>query len=138
MNQRKLISPVVFLFCCLVGTACCKTPAASVAATAPLANQAVTLEGKNYCLGCALKKAHGAAAQCSTYGHRHALQVVRAQGATGSELPSLVGQSLHYLDNDQSSQLLSGGAAWHNAQVKVVGRLFGAENTLEVMQAEPL
>ena len=48
--------------------------------------QEVTVVGRNDCLGCALKKAEGAAAQCAKYGHRHALEVESATGAGGATL----------------------------------------------------
>lgn len=101
------------------------------AAPAPLA---VTVIGTNYCLGCALKKEQGAAAQCSVYGHRHALRVARATAKDGAELPELAGLTLHYLDNDGSTDLLA-GKDLHGKTVEVHGRLFEAERTLEVAKA---
>lgn len=95
--------------------------------------QDVTVVGTNYCLGCALKKEQGAAAQCSQYGHRHALKVESARGANGA-LPQLVGHSLHYLDNDQSAKLVSGDE-FHGKTVEVHGKLFGAERIIEVREA---
>lgn len=99
-----------------------------------LETQAVKVVGENYCLGCALKKGRGAAAQCSAYGHRHALRVESAKGAQGQDLPELVGQTLHYLDNDQSAPLLK-GTEFHGARVVVDGTLFADERTLQVAAA---
>jgi hypothetical protein len=111
--------------------------AASASAPAALTSQAVTATGENYCLGCGLKKGQGAAAQCSVYGHRHALRVETATGEDGAPLPSLAGQTLHYLDNDRSAALLA-GEALHNARVQVKGKLFAPERTLEVGEVETL
>ena len=99
--------------------------------------QPVTVVGENYCLGCALKKSHGAAAQCSVYGHRHVLKVESASGADGQAIPALVGDSLHYLDNDKSAPLLKGGEL-HGKRVEVKGRLFAPQRTLEVTELKAL
>ena len=91
----------------------------------------VTVVGRNYCLGCALKKAEGAAAQCSKYGHRHALDVESAVDAGGEPLALWRGRTLHYLENEQAAPLATGDA-FHGKRVEVQGRLFPASATLEV------
>lgn len=111
--------------------------AAEAPASEALATQPVTIVGRNYCLGCALKKGEGAAAQCSDYGHRHGLLVESASGADGQSLGTLSGQTLHYLDNDRSASLLEGGDL-HEQRVEVKGRLFAPERTLEVSDIEVL
>lgn len=100
-------------------------------------SQQVTVVGENYCLGCALKKEEGAAAQCSVYGHRHALRVESAAGADGAPIAALAGESLHYLDNDQSAPLVK-GEELHKKRVEVKGRLFAPERTLEVQEVKQL
>lgn len=118
-----------------------ESAAPAVSASSPAGEvarvQEVTVVGQNYCLGCALKKQEGAAAQCSQYGHRHALKVESARGEGDSAFPQLVGQSLHYLDNDQSARLVTGDE-FHGRRVEVRGRLFGAERTLEVQEVTAL
>jgi hypothetical protein len=99
----------------------------------PSAEAAVTVVGTNYCLGCALKKEHGAAADCATYGHRHGLRVERAVDATGRELATLAGRTLAYLDNASSAPLIK-GEAFHNERVEVRGRVYEAESVLEVAE----
>lgn len=92
----------------------------------------VTVVGTNYCLGCALKKEHGAAAQCSKYGHRHSLKVEKAVDGGGKELAALRGRTLSYLDNEKSEQLVK-GEAFHKERVEVKGRLYEAESVIEVV-----
>lgn len=111
--------------------------AAASAAPQALANQELNVIGENYCLGCSLKKEQGAKAQCSVYGHRHALRIESAKGKDGQALPGLSGQSLHYLDNDQSKPLLQ-EEGFHKKRVEVKGRLFAAERTLEVVELKAL
>jgi hypothetical protein len=96
----------------------------------------VTVVGRNYCLGCALKRSEGAAAQCSQYGHRHAVEVESARGPDGQPIPHLAGQSLHYLDNDRSAPLVS-GEEHHGERVEIKGRLFEPQRTLEVAEVKP-
>jgi hypothetical protein len=84
-----------------------------------------------------LKKEHGAAAQCSVYGHRHAFKVESAAGADGHPLQQLAGVTLHCLDNDQSAALLK-GEALHNARVELESKLFAAELTIDVSEVKAL
>lgn len=93
----------------------------------------VTIVGENYCLGCALKKEHGAAAQCSKYGHRHSLRVERAVDAGGKEMADLKGRTLSYLDNDKSEKLFK-GEEFHKQRVEVKGRLFPQESVIDVQE----
>ncbi|MBI4589086.1 MAG: hypothetical protein HY725_09620 [Candidatus Rokubacteria bacterium] len=93
----------------------------------------VTVVGTNYCLGCALKKEHGAAAQCSKYGHRHSLKVEKAVDGSGKELAALRGRTLSYLDNEKSEQLVK-GEVFHKERVEVKGRLYEAESVIEVVE----
>ena len=93
--------------------------------------QQVVLTGENRCLGCAVKKSDGAAAQCSLYGHRHGLRVESARAGAGGVLADLAGQTPHYLDNDQSAALVRGEST-HGQKVEVTGRLFPAEHLIEV------
>jgi hypothetical protein len=104
---------------------------AKPAATAAL-NQ-VSIVGTNHCSGCALKKEQGAAAQCSKYGHRHSLKVEKALDATGKELPNMAGRTLAYLDNEKSEKLFKGDA-FHGERVEVKGRLYSQEGIVEVQE----
>jgi hypothetical protein len=93
----------------------------------------VTVVGMNYCLGCALKKEHGAAAQCSKYGHRHSLKVEKAVDGSGKELAAIRGRTLSYLDNEKAEQLVK-GEAFHKERVEVKGRLYEPESVIEVVE----
>jgi hypothetical protein len=140
MSIKTMFGGALALWMVLALGGCQKeaTPSAAAAASAApqaLVNQELSLVGENYCLGCSLKKEQGAKAQCSVYGHRHALRVESAKGKDGQALPSLGGQSLHYLDNDQSKPLLQ-EEGFHKKRVEVKGRLFAAERTLEVVEAQ--
>lgn len=136
MNAARVIVMTLLLVACAKekeneGTSLSSpTPAA-------MASQDVTIVGENYCLGCSLKKEQGAAAQCSIYGYRHALKVESASGADGKPIEALVGDSLHYLDNDKSAGLIK-GEELHEKRVEVKGKLFGPERTLEVAEATSL
>lgn len=110
---------------------------ALAAAVEPVPTGQVTVVGRNYCLGCALKKSEGAAAQCSKYGHRHVLEVESAHGQDGQLISELGGQSLHYLDNDRSAPLVSGDEL-HNKRVEVKGRVFGPQRALDVTEFKAL
>ena len=79
----------------------------------------VTLKGTLACLGCDLKKAHGAGAQCSVYGHKHALK-------TSS------GKYYTFLENAKSEPLIK-GEALHGKPVEVRGTLFPGTQVIEVM-----
>ena len=87
------------------------------------------VEGKNFCLGCALKKKKGAAAQCSLFGHKHSLRVTRATGEDGKELADLRGWVLHYLENEKSQTLIKGH---HGENVKLMGIVYPQERVFEV------
>ncbi|GAB4297013.1 MAG: hypothetical protein Kow0090_12210 [Myxococcota bacterium] len=88
-----------------------------------------TVEGENFCIGCALKMKSGAKAQCSLFGHRHALKVTKATDEKGKELKNLKGVTLHYLDNEKSQDLIK---KQHGKTVKVKGVVYPDENVLEV------
>ena len=88
-----------------------------------------SVEGNNFCLGCALKKREGAAAMCSVYGHRHSLRVARAIGKDGKELADLKGWVLHYLENEKSQELIK---KHHGENVKLSGKIYPLERVFEV------
>lgn len=88
-----------------------------------------SVEGKNICLGCALKKKKGAAAQCDLFGHRHALRVSGATGEDGKELANLKGWVLHYLENEKSQKLFK---EHHGEDVKLSGIIYPQERVFEV------
>ncbi len=79
----------------------------------------VTLKGTLACLGCDLKKAHGAGAQCSIYGHKHALKTSNGKYYT-------------FLENAKSEPLIK-GEALHGKRVEVRGTLFPGTQVIEVM-----
>ncbi len=91
------------------------------------------VEGKNFCLGCALKKKKGAAAQCSLFGHKHSLRVSRATGEDGKELADLKGWVLHYLENEKSKALIR---EHHGENVKLSGIIYSHERVFEVSSME--
>ena len=99
----------------------------------PAGTKEVAIVGTNHCLGCALKKEHGAKAQCGVYGHRHSLKVEKAMDADGNELARLKGRTLGYLENDNSAKLVK-GEVFHGARVEVKGRLYEQESVIEVTE----
>ncbi len=87
-----------------------------------------TVTGQNFCLGCALKKEFGAGAQCSIFGHKHSLRVIKAT-ANGKELPDMQGWVLHYLQTQKSQDLIH---KHHGENLSVTGTIYPAERVLEV------
>jgi len=79
-------------------------------------------EGKLVCMGCDLKKAGGAGAACSAYGHKHAVKTAD-------------GRYINFLENKQSEDLIS-GEKYHNKHVKVQGVFYANANQLEVKTFE--
>lgn len=90
-----------------------------------------TVVGSDYCLGCTLKKQKGAAAQCSIYGHKHALKVERATASDGRDLGSLAGGTLHYLENDKLKEAFKAGD-FNGKRIEVTGKLYLDERVIEV------
>ena len=93
----------------------------------------VTAEGKNICLGCALKHEKGASAQCKIYGHRHTLKVEKAYDENEEELKYMAGWILHYLENDNSEEFITGH---HNDELKIKGKVYTNARTLEVEEVK--
>ncbi len=95
------------------------------------APNAVTVTGKNICIGCSLKKSEGAKAQCKAYGCRHGLRVEKITGPHGEDRSRFarIGTVLHYLDNDRSNDLISGN---HGQSVIVTGRVYAQEHIFDV------
>ncbi len=93
---------------------------------------AATVVGENVCLGCSLKKEKGAAAQCSKYGHRHALKVIAASAA-GKELPEMKGWILHYLETDNGQPMIK---EHHGETLTLKGKVYVEERVLEVDKLE--
>ena len=87
-----------------------------------------TVEGRNYCVGCSLKK-EGAAAQCRASGHKHAFKVTKAVGADGQELTGLKGWTLHYLDTEKGRELLQ---QHHGKTFTIQGKIYPQERIVEV------
>lgn len=124
-NQRRIgRSPAAFVMLAAVIALACSIARAEEPAR-------VTVVGTNYCLGCTLKKEKGAGAQCSIYGHRHALKVEKATAAGGADVAALPGTTVHYLDTDQSKDLVA-GTNLHGKRVEVTGKLYSAEHVIEV------
>jgi len=88
-----------------------------------------TVEGTNFCLGCALKKQKGAAAQCSIFGHKHTLEVTKAVGEDGKELTGMRGWVLHYLETEKSQEPIK---QHHGEKLTITGKVYPRERTLEV------
>ena len=80
-----------------------------------------TFEGKVVCLGCTLKKGEGARAECTEYGHKHALKVDDKK-------------YINLLENKFSADLIKG--EYHDKDVKVTGTLFESANMLDVRSFE--
>lgn len=93
----------------------------------------VTVTGKNFCLGCALKKEQGAKAQCSIFGHKHVLRVEKAVDAEGKDLPEMKGQILHYLETETSNSLIN---EHHKETVTIKGKVYSTEGVVEVESFE--
>ncbi len=74
--------------------------------------------GKVVCVSCTLKKSEGARAECSTYGHQHALKTAD-------------GKFINFLVNRYSADLIS-GEKYHNKDVKVHGVYYANANQLDV------
>ncbi|MBI4566419.1 MAG: hypothetical protein HY716_17180 [Planctomycetes bacterium] len=91
-----------------------------------------TVVGENICLGCALKKEKGAAAQCDKYGHRHALKVTSVTAA-GKEQPEMKGWVLHYLDTDKGQPFIK---EHHGETLTLTGKVYSGERVLEVDKQE--
>lgn len=79
-------------------------------------------EGKLVCMGCDLKKADGASADCSAYGHKHAVKTTD-------------GHYINFLENKHSKDLVH-GEKYHNKDVKVNGVFYANANQLEVKSFE--
>lgn len=88
----------------------------------------IVVTGENVCLGCLLKKEQGAAAQCSVYGHTHALRVERAT-VDGKAAPELKGKVLHYLPNANSEQYIKEN---HGERLALTGKVYADAQVIEV------
>ncbi len=77
-----------------------------------------TFEGKLVCLGCDLKKAEGARAECSVYGHQHALKTSD-------------GKYVNLLENKYSTDLLK-GEKYSGKDIKIQGVYYTSANQLDV------
>ena len=76
-----------------------------------------TIDGKVVCLGCDLKKGQGARAECTEFGHRHALKTAD-------------GKIINLLENKYSADLIKG--KYHDKDVNVHGVYFASANVLDV------
>lgn len=88
--------------------------------------------GENICLGCALKKEKGAGAQCSIYGHKHALRVTSAT-VGGKDMPDMKGWVLHYLETQKSEDLIK---QHHGESLTIIGKVYPNERVLEVTSSK--
>lgn len=80
-------------------------------------SEKVMLKGKLVCMGCDLKKAEGARAECGNYGHHHALKTAD-------------GKYIQFLENKFSADI--GGEKYHNMDVEISGILFAKANLIDV------
>lgn len=124
--RKPLVASVLTL--CALTFASLSLPLASASFAAQEAKQeapkAVTLKGTLSCIGCDLKKAHGAGAQCSVYGHTHALKTADGKYYT-------------FLQNKKSEPLIK-GETLHGKMVEVNGTLFPGTQILEVKEYKTL
>lgn len=88
----------------------------------------IVVTGDNVCLGCSLKTEQGAAAQCSVYGHTHALRVEKAT-VDGKAAPELKGKVLHYLPTSISEKLIK---EHHGEKLTLTGKVYTDAQVLEV------
>lgn len=100
----------------------------SAPATTPAAVIEASVTGENVCLGCTLKSAKGAAAQCDKYGHRHGLRVTSAS-ANGADLAHMKGWFLHYLETDKAQPFIK---EHHNETLTLKGKVYVDERVIEV------
>ena len=77
-----------------------------------------SFKGKLVCAGCDLKKAEGARAACSVYGHNHVLKKTD-------------GTFISFLENDYSKDLID-GEKYHNKDISVSGVYYPNANLLDV------
>ena len=77
-----------------------------------------SFDGTLVCLGCDLKKAEGARAACSEFGHKHALKTAD-------------GKYVNLLENQYSKDLVA-GEKYHNKQINVHGVYYANANQLDV------
>lgn len=104
---------------------------------AALADERITVVGPNYCMACALTRRAGVTSKCDFYGHQHALKVESALDPHGRSIDDLVGETLHYLDNDESAALVDFDD-YHDKRVRVEGRLFVREHVIAVETVDAL
>ena len=98
-----------------------------------------SVTGENVCVGCALKKEQGAAAQCSKYGHRHALRVTSAS-ADGSDLAYMKGWILYYLETDNAQPFIKehdGETLTLRGKVYTAERMFEVDKQVDAKDAPP-
>ena len=77
-----------------------------------------TFDGKLVCLGCSLKQAAGARANCRLFGHSHAVKLAD-------------GKHVILLENEYSKDLLA-GEKYHDKDVSVHGIYFASANVIDV------
>ena len=77
-----------------------------------------SFDGTLVCLGCDLKKAEGARAACSAFGHKHALKTAD-------------GKYISLLENQYSKDLVA-GEKYHNQKVSIHGIYHANANQLDV------
>jgi len=126
MMKKFTILTAVFLLVAAVGVSACGDSKSETASTKSITAQMASLnkggqvdiEGQLVCLGCSLKKSEGAHAECSTYGHKHALKTTE-------------GVYLTLLENKQSADLVK-GEKYHNKLVSIHGVYHANANTLDV------
>jgi len=116
-TRRSLLTGLAALTVGLLGAATA-APALAQSGAAGAKPKIVTMRGTLACLGCDLKKAHGAGAQCSVYGHKHALKTSNGKYYT-------------FLENARSEPLIK-GEALHGKQVEVRGTVFPGSQVIEV------
>jgi hypothetical protein len=121
-TRRRLLVSLAALGFALLSTA--PTRAQDGAKAEGPKAQAATLKGTLTCLGCDLKKAHGAGAQCSVYGHKHALKTADGKYYT-------------FLENAKSEPLIK-GEKWHNKPLEVTGTVFPGSQVIEVKEYKVL
>lgn len=77
--------------------------------------------GTNFCPACELNQSLGAASACKTYGHKHAFKVTSFVDACGNKKDEFIGKTLFFLENDKSTELISGH---HGETLEIRGKVY--------------
>ena len=112
-----MLKKTAYLFIAVMFVAAVQTASACGEAKAETIGKA-TFEGTLVCQGCDLKKSEGARAECSAFGHKHALKTKD-------------GRLVNFLENQYSADLIKGGD-YHMKNLAVSGTYYPGANMLDL------